>query len=380
MDQNQDFRADDRSQALAQTQQSSWVNGNTSNFLPSARYFDGSASGYYSEAATYPTSGRLAYHEPDASLSPKEEAEPTESSRPFYASTIPSSSWSPLTPTGGDGIATYFNSPPSSVGYTGSTPVSPIAVNAVATTQWVNHMFPGASHSAFPGDIGCGAELRPSQLSQCSPALSARNQFPHDPTTPMGKKSDHISRLEGVEGRQGEKEQMEVSSLNSKKASYTTATGSSKSAHVQSPAKKHGKGKSACNNSSPGQETLPGSALRTAARKHRRLEAPHRDGETMEDHRARTSHNQVEKEYRNRLHKYFEQLLEVLPEDVVGASGGGEVSPSGGPPRRLSKAAVLDKACRRIRSLEEDTARLRREQLELKEEIDTLRMAAGDRE
>ncbi|KAK4196975.1 hypothetical protein QBC40DRAFT_309495 [Triangularia verruculosa] len=57
-----------------------------------------------------------------------------------------------------------------------------------------------------------------------------------------------------------------------------------------------------------------GPSLRTAARRFKRTaeEAPPKPGESLEDQRARENHNQVEKEYRNRLHRGFEELLDAL--------------------------------------------------------------------
>jgi len=124
------------------------------------------------------------------------------------------------------------------------------------------------------------------------------------------------------------------------------------------------------------EATVTGPALRTAARKQRRTEPVSKLGESTQAHRARASHNQVEKEYRNRLHGYFERLLKVLPDEVEqveeaswgpspsGSSSGGSTQAQN---TRLSKAEVLQKARLHIASLETEAearrgeiARLRR--------------------
>ncbi|KAK0748352.1 hypothetical protein B0T21DRAFT_406877 [Apiosordaria backusii] len=62
------------------------------------------------------------------------------------------------------------------------------------------------------------------------------------------------------------------------------------------------------------QTKANGPSLRTATRRCKRTadETLPKPGESVEDQRARENHNQVEKEYRERLHKGFEQLLEAL--------------------------------------------------------------------
>jgi len=108
--------------------------------------------------------------------------------------------------------------------------------------------------------------------------------------------------------------------------------------------------------------------LRTAARKLAGANPGNRlkPGESVEEQRARVNHNQVEKEYRNRLHHGFEHLLKVLPGSEFGSGQESEESSSGtGQQRRLSKVEVLDKACRRIEFLEGEVDRVEQEKLEL---------------
>lgn len=105
-------------------------------------------------------------------------------------------------------------------------------------------------------------------------------------------------------------------------------------------------------------------ALRTAPRKKKRTKMAAKKGESVREQRARASHNMVEKEYRDRLRKYFEELLVVLPQggerieedeqatgstlDVNQASS----SSAEGQQKKLSKADVLAKACQHIEQLE----------------------------
>ncbi|KAK4454552.1 hypothetical protein QBC34DRAFT_392007 [Podospora aff. communis PSN243] len=115
------------------------------------------------------------------------------------------------------------------------------------------------------------------------------------------------------------------------------------------PRGKRSKGrKSSARQELPKDGVPAGPALRTAARKHKRTEPASKPGESAQAHRARASHNQVEKEYRNRLHGYFERLLKVLPDEDelnddarVGQSPSGSASSGSSQHKRLSKAEVL---------------------------------------
>ena len=114
-------------------------------------------------------------------------------------------------------------------------------------------------------------------------------------------------------------------------------------------------------------------ALRTAPRKKKRTKMTVKKGESPREQRARTSHNMVEKEYRDRLRKYFEALLVVLPqegaeieEDEQAAGSTVDGNPAGSSAesqqKKLSKADVLAKACQHIEELENGA---RKQRLEL---------------
>ena len=70
---------------------------------------------------------------------------------------------------------------------------------------------------------------------------------------------------------------------------------------------------------------------------------------------SRTSHNKVEKQYRNRLNGQFSTLLEALPLDLLGAEVEGySKNDSGGTEKKVSKAEVLLLARRHIENLERE--------------------------
>ena len=107
-------------------------------------------------------------------------------------------------------------------------------------------------------------------------------------------------------------------------------------------------------------ETLT-AQLRSTSRKVRQATASHGSAVSPKD-RARNSHNNVERDYRNRLNGQFQRLLAVLPVPVDGtdeqqARNRAAVALD----RRVSKGRVLDMACRHILSLEKKISELERE-------------------
>lgn len=79
-------------------------------------------------------------------------------------------------------------------------------------------------------------------------------------------------------------------------------------------------------------------------------------------HPARTNHNQVEKQYRNRLNGQFETLLDTLPHDPEMAGD-----------KRVSKAEVLVLAKKHIARLETEKRELEFINEELEEKVEGLR-------
>ncbi|KAK4210320.1 hypothetical protein QBC37DRAFT_36164 [Rhypophila decipiens] len=116
---------------------------------------------------------------------------------------------------------------------------------------------------------------------------------------------------------------------------------------------------------SSGQDGQPppvqGPKLRTAARR-RASETGNlpKPGESPEDQRARTSHNKVEKEYRNRLNREFELVIDVLPANqaLPGQSSRG----------KMSKADVIGNATATIQSLADEVLQLREKKRQKEEE------------
>ncbi|KAK0663893.1 hypothetical protein QBC41DRAFT_23443 [Cercophora samala] len=170
------------------------------------------------------------------------------------------------------------------------------------------------------------------------------------------------------------------------------------------------------------QPSLSGPGLRTAPRRVKRItdEALPKPGESLEDQRARENHNQVEKEYRNRLHKGFEELLEALyalpvEELVTGRRNDGAVVGEEGDHddekehmaiigallyertglglptsrrvggkgkrkhRRISKAEVLHYTCRVLKSMGDGNQKLKEEVEHLKSLHDISTQSMGSR-
>ncbi|KAF4633532.1 hypothetical protein G7Y89_g4587 [Cudoniella acicularis] len=91
---------------------------------------------------------------------------------------------------------------------------------------------------------------------------------------------------------------------------------------------------------------------------------------------SKASHNQVEKQYRNRLNDQFNTLLSSIPSEVVGQ----EITGYGqdGSDRRVSKAEVLVLAKRHIETLEKAKEKLEQEKEYLKGSVRKLKGAWVD--
>lgn len=121
---------------------------------------------------------------------------------------------------------------------------------------------------------------------------------------------------------------------------------------------------------SPPSSTGRASKLRSASRasKNNHLNPP----ATEEERKTRASHNQVEKQYRNRLNAHFEALLNTLPEYMRGGEDE-EVDID----RKISKAEVLEMARRHILSLERDCSALQEERDDLRASVEKMRWDSG---
>ncbi|KAK7990795.1 helix-loop-helix DNA-binding domain-containing protein [Apiospora arundinis] len=92
------------------------------------------------------------------------------------------------------------------------------------------------------------------------------------------------------------------------------------------------------------------SKLRSASRTSKNTH--HNPPATEEERKNRESHNQVEKQYRNRLNAQFELLLGVLPSELRASSEDGDSNEMSTGDRKVSKAEVLEMAKRYIQNLE----------------------------
>ncbi|KAL5316886.1 hypothetical protein ACEPPN_015938 [Leptodophora sp. 'Broadleaf-Isolate-01'] len=89
-------------------------------------------------------------------------------------------------------------------------------------------------------------------------------------------------------------------------------------------------------------------------------------GATSPPKHIRLNHNQVEKQYRNRLNGQFETLLLALPREAGDGDG------DGGEEKKVSKAEVLVLAMKHIRDLERDRRRLEEENEKLEHVMEEL--------
>lgn len=116
------------------------------------------------------------------------------------------------------------------------------------------------------------------------------------------------------------------------------------------------------NSQKPRNSSISGSAHRLRSTQPApRLSASSSNGSSSEsytDRGARTNHNHVEKQYRNRLNEQFETLLEILPREEAGFTND----------KRVSKAEVLILAKKYITDLE-------REKMHQEEENEQLQLA-----
>ncbi|KAI1154944.1 hypothetical protein F4825DRAFT_470882 [Nemania diffusa] len=116
------------------------------------------------------------------------------------------------------------------------------------------------------------------------------------------------------------------------------------------------------------------SKLRSASRTSKNTH--HNPPATAEERKSRETHNNVEKQYRNRLNAHFESLLSALPERMQSGEGdeGGDLDAGD---RRVSKAEVLEMARRHIKALERECAVLEGERDELRDNMERLRWLFG---
>jgi hypothetical protein len=144
---------------------------------------------------------------------------------------------------------------------------------------------------------------------------------------------------------------------------------SSKSEKHSSRNKKKERGSSSSKSSSKGHQlrsTKPG----------QRISYADECDPAPEDKAVRTSHNVVEKQYRNRLNGQFSTLLGSLPSDVVSAEVGGVgKGDSDGAEKKVSKAEVLVLAKQHIETLEKSKRKLEEDKRALLVDVQRLKGA-----
>ncbi|KAK7938068.1 helix-loop-helix DNA-binding domain-containing protein [Apiospora aurea] len=113
------------------------------------------------------------------------------------------------------------------------------------------------------------------------------------------------------------------------------------------------------------------SKLRSASRTSKNTH--HNPPATEEERKNRESHNQVEKQYRNRLNNQFELLLGVLPPEMRASSEDGDSNEMSTGDRKVSKAEVLEMAKRYILNLEGNLEATEGERDDLREALEKRR-------
>jgi BMFP domain-containing protein YqiC len=129
---------------------------------------------------------------------------------------------------------------------------------------------------------------------------------------------------------------------------------------------------SAATSTSTEDASLAQPASRRAFLRTSKRTRPTKTEVTTPTNSAKDVHNQVEKQYRTRLNNQFERLVDVLAPYEDDLDDEGE-----GPPRKLSKGEVLDRARKRIEALERECSELRNVNDELDEDLQRMRQWQG---
>ncbi|EGZ76775.1 hypothetical protein NEUTE2DRAFT_77561 [Neurospora tetrasperma FGSC 2509] len=289
----------------------------------------------------------------------------------------PWASADPTTPVGGETMTGYVPSPMgtfSSAASNTSFPLTPDAVNSVAGFDWQNPDImtsPGVS-------FGVEAWSMRSSFDKGSTAetITIRSGLPHMATPPL---LDDVAGVVDAEAfvSSPSYSQQSVEVAPSGVDSPLQTPGLDQSQPEKTESRKRGRKKTpesarkVCGQDNTTPVPASGRALRTAARKVVRFKSAQKPGESAEERRARVNHNQVEKQYRNRLHEYFDNLLKVLPDNPGMMEPKAEPenddesqsssSTSGRKSRNWSKAEVLERACHHIHELQNANAKLMQE-------------------
>ncbi|KAK3950091.1 hypothetical protein QBC32DRAFT_347470 [Pseudoneurospora amorphoporcata] len=290
----------------------------------------------------------------------------------------PWTSADPSTPIGGEAMTGYVPSPMgtlSSAASNMSFPLTPDATNSVSGFDWQTPDIMASPGVAFSVEQS-GWPMRSSfDKAATAKTMAVPSGLPIMATAPL---------LEGVAGAVNANNFVSSPSYSQQSVE---AGASGVGSRLPTPAldqpqpekaepKKRGRKKTpesarkVCGQDSATHVPASGRALRTAARKVVRPKAVQKPGESAEERRARVNHNQVEKQYRNRLHEYFDNLLKVLPDNPSmerkaepedDDESQSSSSATGRKSRNWSKAEVLERACRHILDLQTTNAKLMQE-------------------
>ncbi|KAK5658909.1 hypothetical protein OQA88_1723 [Cercophora sp. LCS_1] len=283
------------------------------------------------------------------------------STRRGYDAVPLESTWSPmtpLTPAGSDGTSPGFLDVKGPFSFAEDPTSQQLSPCNVTGTGWTTHAYP---HAELP------SKFSDSNVGLMRSGIVDQHETQRDRAGVSAEEVDEVSEA----SPEPPKAQSSRASPPTEKASTRRKKSSSSESSMS---KRRG---SSASQEAPRRILVPGQTLRTAARRNKRAEPTAKPGESLQEQRARTSHNQVEKDYRNRLHGHFERLLSVLPGEGLGLGLEGEDETSSGQPatgqgqnKRLSKANVLEKARMHIVYLEDDRLKRKREIAELQTRLE----------
>lgn len=268
----------------------------------------------------------------------------------------------------------YFNSPLGTLSFADSTSASPVG----ATPDWPASMlvmgppYGNSSGSISTGGVSYGESLDDGSFYPPGPFGAIQNlpAAETDYRRADGSFQDAKPKLQPSKP-QPPKLQPRPSEDANPRSSYRKDLPTSSKTKVPSSNRKDKKKAQPHRGSEQTSAQAP--KLRTAARR-RSEETGHRPkpGESPEDQRVRTNHNKVEKEYRSRLNREFELVIDVLPADQVnrGKSSRG----------KISKSQVLASATITIHSLAEEVAQLQEKKRLMEEEKKKMLLLEGKHE
>lgn len=279
------------------------------------------------------------------------------------------------TPVGGEAMTGYVHSPMgtlSSAASNMSFPLTPDATNSVSSFDWQNSDIMASPGVAFSVEQSAWPMRSSFDKAATAETIALRSELPNMATGPLLEGfAEAVNANNFVSSPSYSQPSVEIGASGVDSRLQTPALDQSQPEKAEP--KKRGRKKTpesarkVCGQDRAAPVSASGRALRTAARKVVRPKSAQKPGESAEERRARVNHNQVEKQYRNRLHEYFDNLLKVLPDNPSlepkaepGNDGESQSSSSaaGQKSRNWSKAEVLERACRHILDLQTTNAKL----------------------